>query len=121
MTNDSSSGAEMPRKAALFVGGTLFVLGWLCPLFVPVVAASNLPTAWKAVASGALLIGLPELLTVAAMWRTVRCPSGRGIFDRRVRPPRSRSRFHSAIKWTRVIFPGCMTKSSGLKYARCSR
>ena len=23
--------------------GTLFVLGWLCPLFVPVVAASNLP------------------------------------------------------------------------------
>ena len=67
MTNDSSSGAEMPRKAALFVGGTLFVLGWLCPLFVPVVAASNLPTAWKAVASGALLIGLPELLTVAAI------------------------------------------------------
>ena len=67
MTNVSSSVAEMPRKGALIVGGTLFVLGWLCPLFVPVVAASNLPTAWKAVASGVLLIGLPELLTVAAI------------------------------------------------------
>ena len=69
MTNVSSSDAEpeMPRKGALIVGGTLFVLGWLCPLFVPVVAASNLPTAWKAVASGVLLIGLPELLIFAAI------------------------------------------------------
>jgi hypothetical protein len=66
MTHDSSS-AELPRKGVLIVGGTLFVLGWLCPLFVPVVALWNLPTAWKAAVSGVLLIGLPELLTVAAI------------------------------------------------------
>ena len=67
MTNDSTPAPEMPRKGALFVGGTLFVLGWVCPLFVPLVAASNLPIAWKAAASGVLLIGLPELLIVASI------------------------------------------------------
>jgi hypothetical protein len=67
MTNNSSSVAEMPPKGPLVVGGTLFVLGWLCPLFIPVVAASNLPTAWKAVVSAALMIGLPELLIVASI------------------------------------------------------
>ncbi len=67
MSDDSSSVAEKPPKAALIVGGTVFALAWLCPLFVPVVVASSLPTAWKAVASGLLVLGLPELLTVAAI------------------------------------------------------
>jgi hypothetical protein len=67
MTNGSSSVTDMPRKGPLFAGGTLFVLAWLCPLFIPLVAASPLPTSWKAVASGFLLIGLPELLTLASI------------------------------------------------------
>jgi len=67
MTNVSTSAAEIPPKGPLIVGGTLFLLGWLCPLLVPVVAASNLPIAWKAAASGVLLIGLPELFTLAAI------------------------------------------------------
>ena len=67
MTNVSNSAEEMPPRGSLIVGGTLFLVGWLCPLFVPVVAACDLPTAWKAAASGVLLVGLPELLTLAAI------------------------------------------------------
>ncbi len=57
----------MSRKGAPIAGGTLFLLGWICPVFVPLVAVSKLPIAWKAAASGALLIGLPELLIVASI------------------------------------------------------
>jgi hypothetical protein len=42
----------------------------LCPLFVPLVAASELSTSWKAALSGVLLLGIPEvflLLAVAIM------------------------------------------------------
>ena len=67
MRHTLGAAAEMPPKGSLVVGGALFLLAWLCPLFVPVVTAGNLPIAWKAAASGVLLIGLPELLTLAAI------------------------------------------------------
>lgn len=48
------------------LGVAIFALGWLCPLFVPLVAATSLPTQWKTALSGALLVGAPEVLMLLA-------------------------------------------------------
>jgi len=47
-------------------GIMLFVLGLLSPLFIPLVTATALPTGWKTALSGLLMLGIPELLWVAA-------------------------------------------------------
>jgi hypothetical protein len=47
-------------------GIVLFVLGLLSPLFIPLVTATALPTGWKTALSGLLMLGIPELLWVAA-------------------------------------------------------
>lgn len=50
-----------------FNGGIiLFVLGFLSPLFIPLVTATALPAGWKTALSGLLMLGIPELLWVAA-------------------------------------------------------
>jgi hypothetical protein len=49
------------------LGVALFVTGWLCPLMIPVVAASDLPTDWKTALSGGLLIGVPEVFSLASI------------------------------------------------------
>ena len=50
-----------------FYGGIiLFVLGLLSPLFIPLVTATALPAGWKTAISGLLMLGIPELLWVAA-------------------------------------------------------
>jgi len=43
------------------------VLGWLCPLFVPLVTSSNLPIETKTLLSGFLLIGVPEIFSVISI------------------------------------------------------
>ena len=48
------------------VGITLFVLGLLSPLFIPLVTATALPAGWKTALSGLLMLGIPELLWAAA-------------------------------------------------------
>lgn len=48
-------------------GVALFALGFFCPVFVPLVTATDLPTQWKAILSGALALGIPEILWVAAV------------------------------------------------------
>jgi hypothetical protein len=50
-------------RAGLF----FFVLGWLCPLFIPLVTSSNLETELKALISGILLIGVPEVFSVISI------------------------------------------------------
>ena len=49
-----------------YSGIVLFVLGLLSPLFIPLVTATALPTGWKTALSGLLMLGIPELLWVAA-------------------------------------------------------
>jgi len=49
------------------VGVTVLVVGFLSPLLVPVVAASDLPTAWKTGLGGLLMVGIPELFMLAAV------------------------------------------------------
>ena len=47
-------------------GVALFVLGFAAPLAIPLVVASALPTPWKTALSGALALGVPEIMMVVA-------------------------------------------------------
>ena len=51
----------------LRLGLSVFVIGLLSPLSIPIVTATELPTKWKAVVSGCLAVGIPELFSVAAI------------------------------------------------------
>ena len=58
---------EKPKnisKARLIVGAAVFIIGFLAPLFVPLVTRSELSTAWKTTLSGLLMAGVPELFMV---------------------------------------------------------
>ena len=48
------------------VGVTIFVVGFFAPAAIPLVTASNLPVGWKTVISGALAVGVPEVMILAA-------------------------------------------------------
>ncbi len=63
MTPDSN---PTMHTANFRVGVGLFVLGFACPLFIPLVTASALSTQWKTIISGLLGLGIPELLWVVA-------------------------------------------------------
>ncbi len=49
------------------VGATLFVVGFAAPAAIPLVALSGLATGWKTALSGALAVGVPEIMMVAAV------------------------------------------------------
>ena len=58
---------EKPKnisKVRLIVGAAVFIIGFLAPLFVPLVTRSELSTAWKTTLSGLLMAGVPELFMV---------------------------------------------------------
>lgn len=46
-----------PRGGRFRIGLGLFALGLVCPVFVPLVAATRLPPAWQATPSGLLMPG----------------------------------------------------------------
>jgi hypothetical protein len=49
------------------LGLFFFVLGWVCPLFIPFVTNSNLATETKTLLSAILLIGVPEVFSVISI------------------------------------------------------
>jgi len=51
----------------LRLGLIVFVVGFLSPLLIPLVTASDLSTKWKAVISGALAVGIPEIFSIVAI------------------------------------------------------
>ena len=51
----------------LRLGLIVFVIGFLSPLLIPLVTASDLTTKWKAVISTCLAAGIPELFSVVAI------------------------------------------------------
>lgn len=58
---------EQPTRGWQFrIGVLLFVLGGISPVFVPLVTALDVSPEWKAMLSGLLVLGIPELLWVAA-------------------------------------------------------
>lgn len=67
MSGEGVDTAVAPPRGRLYLGGGVLVFGWLCPLFVPLVVQSNLGAEWKTTLSGLLLLGIPELFTLAAV------------------------------------------------------
>ena len=51
----------------LRLGLTIFIVGFASPLLIPVIAATDLPTGWKTVISGALAVGIPEVFSLIAI------------------------------------------------------
>ena len=49
------------------IGVVLIVIGWICPLFIPLVTKSTLSTEWKTALSGFLLVVGPEVLSLLAI------------------------------------------------------
>ena len=59
---------EQPRTGWRFrIGLIILVVGWLSPLCIPLITATDLSTRWKTIISGALAVGIPEVFTVAAI------------------------------------------------------
>jgi hypothetical protein len=53
-------------KSRLYVGGVIFIMGFLSPLLVPLITGSPLPVGWKTAISGLLIVGIPELTMLVA-------------------------------------------------------
>ncbi|MEK6193764.1 MAG: hypothetical protein N2F24_06005, partial [Deltaproteobacteria bacterium] len=51
----------------LRLGLIVFVIGFLSPLLIPLVTAAELSMKWKAVISGCLAVGIPELFSITAI------------------------------------------------------
>lgn len=66
MGNDSRHLSAPPPGSRLILGAAVFVFGFFCPLFVPLVMRSSLPAAWKTTAAGLLVLGVPELFSIVA-------------------------------------------------------
>jgi len=67
MNDIAEDGVQEQSTWRFKVGVGLFVLGWICPLFIPLVALLELPPETKAFLSGALLIGGPEVLSLISI------------------------------------------------------
>jgi hypothetical protein len=93
MKEDSTEISSLRFRFGIFV----FALGWLCPLLIPFVASSSLSTETKGILSGALLIGIPEILSVASI-----AILGRAGFERVKRA------ILSSLK--RNVFPGSVSR-----------
>ena len=61
--NDESA----PPRDRLILGGAIFVAGLICPIFVPLVAITDLPGGWKTAISGLLMLGIPEVFMLASV------------------------------------------------------
>jgi hypothetical protein len=55
------------KRWRVHLGLIVLVIGFLSPLLIPLVSASALPTKWKAVISGLLAVGIPELFSILAV------------------------------------------------------
>ena len=64
----AASKNEQPRAGWHFrLGLTILIVGWLSPLLIPVITRTSLATELKAIISGLLAVGIPEVFTVAAI------------------------------------------------------
>ncbi len=58
---------ELTANTRFRIGVTLIAMGWICPLFIPLVTQSTLSTEWKTALSGVLLVVAPEGLSLLAI------------------------------------------------------
>lgn len=66
MTLTQSDGAPPPGWR-FRIGIGFFAIGWICPLFIPLVTTSSLSGEWKTTISGLLLVGGPELFSFVSI------------------------------------------------------
>lgn len=66
MEKETTTTAQPKAGWRFRLGLLLFVLGGVCPIFIPLVAATGLSATWKTTISGLLALGIPELLWLAA-------------------------------------------------------
>jgi len=68
MAQTTISITEQPQAGwRLHLGLIILVVGFLSPLSIPLVTATELPAKWKAVISGALAVGIPEVFSIVAI------------------------------------------------------
>jgi hypothetical protein len=65
--NEKTTAVQSPPGWRFRMGIIIFVVGFLSPLLIPVVAATGLPTTWKAAISGFLAVGIPEVFSLVAI------------------------------------------------------
>ncbi len=83
MVTATATKTEQPRAGWRFrLGLITLVVGWLSPLCIPVITATELSTRWKTIISGALAVGIPEVFTVAAI--AIMGKSGYNLIKERV-------------------------------------
>jgi hypothetical protein len=67
MTEDETTDGQLQAGWRLYVGTACFAISLGCPIFIPLVAATGLPDKVKTVLSGALVVGIPQVFTLAAI------------------------------------------------------
>ena len=63
----ASNTAQSRAGWRLRLGLIILVVGFLSPLAIPLITATELSSKWKTIISGALAVGIPEVFTVAAI------------------------------------------------------
>jgi hypothetical protein len=63
----ASNTAQSRAGWRLRLGLIILVVGFLSPLAIPLITATELSSKWKAVISGALAVGIPEVFSVVAI------------------------------------------------------
>lgn len=63
----NTSVTEKPPIRKLIIGTIIFVLGFLSPVLIPWVLSTNWPDGLKAVVSGLLAFGIPEIFMILAV------------------------------------------------------
>jgi hypothetical protein len=66
---DESAGTTAQQSSAwrFRFGMIVFAVGFLTPLLIPVIAATDHSTKWKVTISGLLSVGIPELFSIVAI------------------------------------------------------
>jgi len=68
MAQTTVSKTEQPQAGwRLRLGMIILVVGFLSPLAIPLVTATELSSKWKAMISGALAVGIPEVFSIVAI------------------------------------------------------
>ena len=67
MTQQADAAEQQPPGWRFRLGLIIFVVGFSSPLLIPLVSASDLSTKWKAVLTGALAVGIPEVFSIVAV------------------------------------------------------
>jgi hypothetical protein len=66
-TTVAPNSESAPPRGRLILGGAIFLVGLICPIFVPLVALTDLPGGWKTAISGLLMLGIPEVFMLVSV------------------------------------------------------